>query len=337
MLIPVFADTHFGVRQDSKHFHNGNRRFFTEVVMPLIKQSGTGKAIHVGDVFHDRTKIDVNTIDQAKQYFFEPLQQMGIEVDVITGNHDLYYRDSNAVNTMQHVANEYDNFNVHSAAYTKHIVDGCSLLYVPWMMNSNKDAILKEINASAADYVFGHLELIGYQIGRTRVATHGYDPKLFERFKHVFSGHFHHRHSARNITYLGSCQQHTWDDVGAVRGFHFFDTDSGELTFVPNPYNMFERIAVGQLTTTNFSGRYVRVTHDADTKRSEIDAYVKKIEAAGAADVQVIAAVETSRPTEDDQISIDVEDAFDLIRSMDDDPQVIDMMQQLYEKAKLLA
>jgi hypothetical protein len=34
----------------------------------------------------------------------------------------------------------------------------------------------------------------------------------------------------------------TWADYNDQRGFHIFDTDTRELTFVPNPHKMFHKI-----------------------------------------------------------------------------------------------
>ena len=65
---------------------------------------------------------------------------------------------------------------------------------------------------------------------------------MFDRFDTVLSGHFHHKSSSGNITYLGNQYEITWADYNDPRGFHVFDTETRELTFVQNPNRMFHKI-----------------------------------------------------------------------------------------------
>ena len=70
----------------------------------------------------------------------------------------------------------------------------------------------------------------------------GFDPKIFEKFDTVCSGHFHHRSSNGNINYLGNPYELTWADFEDPRGFHIFDTDTRELDFIKNPFTIFSKI-----------------------------------------------------------------------------------------------
>ena len=38
------------------------------------------------------------------------------------------------------------------------------------------------------------------------------DPSIYKDFKQVFSGHYHHKSSRGNITYLGNPYQMFWND-----------------------------------------------------------------------------------------------------------------------------
>jgi DNA repair exonuclease SbcCD nuclease subunit len=88
-------------------------------------------------------------------------------------------------------------------------------------------------------------------MARGQMMDHGMDPKLFKRFKAVYTGHYHHKSSKGNIHYMGSPYEMTWADCGDVKGFHVLDTDTLELEFVPNPITLFERVV--------FSGKPVDV------------------------------------------------------------------------------
>ena len=97
----------------------------------------------------------------------------------------------------------------------------------------------------------------------------GLNRELFRRFDCVFSGHYHHRSSNDNITYLGNPYELTWQDYNDPRGFHLFDLDSRKLEFIVNPNVMFHRIIyddkeesiteINNKDLTKFTNTYVKV------------------------------------------------------------------------------
>jgi hypothetical protein len=56
------------------------------------------------------------------------------------------------------------------------------------------------------------------------------------------TGHFHHKSTDGQITYVGTPGEMTWADHNDARGFHTFDTATRELEFVENPYKMFYKL-----------------------------------------------------------------------------------------------
>lgn len=204
MKIAIITDTHFGVRQDSLQFHANMKLFYDNIFFPKIDED-IEKIIHVGDVYDNRRRIDVNTAKLSREYFFEPLKARGLYMDIIAGNHDLYKKETSEVNALREFLKySYPKLNIFTQATQ---ID--DLLYVPWINKDNRDHTLKTIQKSNAKIVFGHLELNGYNFSKVQVAQHGDDPLLFKKFEHVYSGHFHHRHTKNNITYLGAPTQHT--------------------------------------------------------------------------------------------------------------------------------
>ena len=71
---------------------------------------------------------------------------------------------------------------------------------------------------------------------------HGHESKLYQKFKRVFSGHYHTRSDDGKIFYLGNPYEMFWNDVNDTRGFHIFDTKTLKHTPVDNPYKMFYNI-----------------------------------------------------------------------------------------------
>jgi DNA repair exonuclease SbcCD nuclease subunit len=88
----------------------------------------------------------------------------------------------------------------------------------------------------------GHLELTGFTMHRGQISDHGMERIAFDKFDKVYSGHYHHRSTIGNVSYIGAFGEYTWHDYNDPRGFSLFDTGSRVLEFVQNPYRMF-RIA----------------------------------------------------------------------------------------------
>ena len=106
------------------------------------------------------------------------------------------------------------------------------------------------IKNAAAPILIGHLELDGYQVMRGIKHVGGMRSDIFDRYEKVFSGHFHCRQDNGNVYYLGNPYQITWSDYKDPRGFHIFDTESRELEFILNPYEMFHKIYYDDEKTT---------------------------------------------------------------------------------------
>lgn len=351
MKIAILADTHFGVRANNLRFHRNNREFFANIFFPTLVDRDIHNAIHVGDVFDERVKIDIHTIKQARQYFFEPLEKFDIHLEIIPGNHDLYWRERDDTSSLKEIVDQYKGINiVESVGFLKNLQHHRpytnEFLLIPWINQQNRNKsleIISEANKIGNVIAFGHLELVGYHMYRGQIAAKGDDPVIFNGFKHVYSGHYHHKNSAGNITYLGSNQQHTWADAGDRRGFHIFDTKTHEIEFIENPYDMFAYIDyVDQLDAQgkrdlpfNPDNMYIRVRPDTITKQTQMDAYVKRLTTAGAADVKVMQpklSVETAEQLSDYDLE-QVNDTVQIIRNSVDDVNTRTKMLDLYEKA----
>ena len=71
---------------------------------------------------------------------------------------------------------------------------------------------------------------------------HGLDKKMFHRFEKVISGHFHKKSDDGQIHYCGSQYEITWSDYKCPKGFHILDTETRELTRVPNPIRIHKKL-----------------------------------------------------------------------------------------------
>jgi 3',5'-cyclic AMP phosphodiesterase CpdA len=242
MRIALINDTHAGARGDSLIFNEFFFKFWENVFFPYLKKHNIKQICHLGDLVDRRKFINYVILNSWRKRFFDIMLEDGIEMDVIVGNHDVTYKNTNEINAMEELFDHYNNINVFTEPEEREY-DGLNIALVPWMNSSNYEQSIEFLKNTKAQVVFGHFDISGFEMDRGNVSHDGMDMKTFERFDTVLSGHFHHKSSKGNITYLGNQYEMTWMDYGDQRGFHVFDTETRELEFIPNPFHIFHRIS----------------------------------------------------------------------------------------------
>lgn len=240
MKIALLTDTHFGARNDSIHFDNFFRKFYDEVFFPYLEKHQIKTVFHLGDVFDRRKYVNFHTLQSCKKYFFEPLENNGIEMFVIPGNHDTYYKNTNEINSLNLLLKQYQNiYDVQHCEMMK--FGNQEFVFIPWLCAENYDETLEFIK-NHSGVCLGHFEISGFDMFRGATNQGGMDRNLLTHFDKVLTGHFHHRSTDDNVYYLGSPYEFIWSDFDDPRGFHIYDTDTGDLTFIENPNKIFHKI-----------------------------------------------------------------------------------------------
>ena len=243
--VAIITDQHFGARNDSIHFLDYYEQFYSTIFFPVLEEHGIDTVLILGDTFDRRKYVNFFTLKRAKEMFFDELAKRNIQVHMLAGNHDTYFKNTNDVNSVDLLLREYDNINVIDTPQTIHLkysdvnFDVCMM---PWICPENYENSLLELKNTNADICMGHFEIAGFAMHRGMPSLEGLNRELFRRFDRVFSGHYHHRSSSDNITYLGNPYELTWQDYNDTRGFHLFDLSTRELEFIPNTNVMFHRI-----------------------------------------------------------------------------------------------
>jgi DNA repair exonuclease SbcCD nuclease subunit len=239
--IALVTDTHFGARSDSIPFDNFFRRFYEEIFFPEIDKRGIKHVIHLGDCFDRRKYINFNTLSSCRNYFFDEIKKRNIELHMIVGNHDTFFKNTNDVNSPRLLLKDYE-FNVIDSPSELEFDDGSKIFMMPWICTDNYNQSMEAIKTTDAQVLFGHFEIAGFQMYKGHENDEGFDPKIFEKFDLVCSGHFHHRSSNGNINYLGNPYELTWADFEDPRGFHIFDSSERSLEFIQNPFSIFSKV-----------------------------------------------------------------------------------------------
>lgn len=311
MKILLITDQHFGVRNDNQAFINLYKKFYGEIVIPFIKAANIRQVIALGDTFDKRRSVNFMSLAEAKQMWFDPLDDLGVRMHMLVGNHDIYYKNTLRINAPRELLAEYSNIVIHDTPTTV-VFDGLSILLLPWICDDNRDRAFSEISNTDARICMGHLELNGFEAHPGHVMLNGMDASLFDKFDRVFSGHYHMKSSNKNITYLGNPYQLYWNDYGCKRGFHVFDTETLKLTFYRNPFEMFHKIHYndGMDVPDNIEGTFVKLIVENKGDYANFDYNVKLLQDTGIADLKIIEDLQIN--SEDAEV-LETEDTMTLL------------------------
>jgi DNA repair exonuclease SbcCD nuclease subunit len=291
MKIGIFTDTHYGAKKGSKHLHDYFELFYKNVFFPALEEHGVETVIHMGDAFDSRKSIDYQSLEWAKRVVFDPLKKY--QVHMIVGNHDCYFKNSNHVNSPELLLQDYSNIKTYSSP-TNTKICGIDMTLIPWICSENYDETLKVIRKSKSKIAMGHLELKGFRVNKHLVMDeHGADPKMFDKFDKVFSGHYHTRSDNGKIFYLGNPYEMYWNDVNDTRGFHIFDTETLEHTPIDNPYRLFYNIYYEDtpyqtFDSSEYVSKIVKVIVRKKSKQKDFERFIDKLYKIGIQDLKIV-------------------------------------------------
>ncbi len=98
MKICLLGDTHFGVRNDSKIFHNYYEKFYDGVLFPYLLANNIDTVIQLGDLFDRRKFINFVSLTESRRYFFDKLKFHKNHIQSLICNHDILYKHTMEVN-----------------------------------------------------------------------------------------------------------------------------------------------------------------------------------------------------------------------------------------------
>ena len=241
MKIAILGDTHFGARGDSSDFHIFFEKFYMNTFFPYLKENNIDTVFQLGDLFDRRKYINFNSLYRCRQYFFDLIAEYNIDFYTLLGNHDISYKNTLKVNSSELLLNEYKNVTVYSD-YAQVEFDGLKIDVIPWLCKENEKQLFEKMKTSDSQFCFGHFDIDGFEMYRGNVCLGGIPKDKFQKYDTVLTGHFHHRSTNGNITYVGTPCEMMWSDYNDVKGFHILDTETREMEFIENPYQMFYRI-----------------------------------------------------------------------------------------------
>jgi len=215
-VVLLLTDTHLGLYKSSDLWHDVTINLFKEVVDTALSRE-IQTIIHLGDFFNERKSTNNKTLEVA--YEIAEILKTIPDTYIITGNHDIYYK--NKLNPS--ALTMFKNFkHIHIVTEPCTLLDD-SICMIPWG---------QEIPESVTEkYCLGHFEINNFFMNsKAKCDKAKLNASDFSSFDHVYSGHFHTPSTQGNITYLGSPFQQSFHDVGSSRGYYIFD--KGDLEFI---------------------------------------------------------------------------------------------------------
>lgn len=339
MKILLITDQHFGARNDSQVYIDKYKKFYSETVLPYIDKNKITNVIALGDTFDRRKTINFNSLQAAKDMWFDPLRDRGVDMHMLVGNHDIYYKNTLRISSPQLLLGDYDNITVVDNP-TELRVGDLDILLLPWICDDNRKQSMDLIGSSDASVCLGHLELNSFEPIPGYTMDHGDDPNMFSKFDLVCSGHFHHRSTKTNITYLGNPYQMFWNDYGCDRGFHVLNTKTKKLSFVKNPNVMFHKIYYrdSETATINYEqlkGSYVKLIVEKKEDQILFDKTLRQINNSDIADLKIIE--DTFVHLDDVDDTLEQEDTLTMLQNcvqeIDNKDEVFGILKSLYVEA----
>lgn len=234
--ILLIGDTHLGLGYPNSvdKWFKVHQEYFQNFLLSLLKKELTKDdiIIHLGDLFDNRSVVPINILNYA-QNLLEEMAKI-CPVHIIIGNHDLYTKATNDINTVK-LYKYIPNVTVYEEP-TKIEFMGKSILMLPWV-EKRKDQIDILKKFSGCDYLFCHSDLNGAKMHLSSVAHKNLDKidvEEFSGYKKVFSGHIHINQVSKNFTFVGNLFEMDRNDLGNQKGIFIIDPIDESERFIKN-------------------------------------------------------------------------------------------------------
>lgn len=223
--VAMMTDIHFG-RQNNSETHNQDCINFISWFCEQVKADKEIDCIFfLGDWHEHRAAINGMTLHYS-QMGANMLNELGLPVYFVVGNHDLYFRNTRDIFTTV-IFDKLENFVLVDEPV---ILEQNSCVIAPFLFEHEYPEFFTK--HSKYKVFAGHFEFKGFVLtGETAIKEDGPDPEEYTKPKKIFSGHFHRRQSKKNIHYIGNTFPADFSDANDnERGMaiYEFDTDTVE-------------------------------------------------------------------------------------------------------------
>ncbi len=330
----LITDLHFG-NQNNNIQHNINLQEFGEYVAKHPHLAKVKDLYVLGDVFHQRDKLDVYTINAALAFF--DLLSRRFDIKCIVGNHDMYYRDRRDVHSVKVLSPYVDIIEDYTRVGDHALTAWCT-------SGEEYDELVNKTKKDKVKALFGHFEFSNFKMNDHYVMEHGQTHKSLQHIPRVFTGHYHMRQVKDNVTYVGTPFPFDFNDANDTeRGFALV-MDEGQA------FSNYDRVKVLSMTHKEFlcstdkadDNTTIRVVIDEEIDQDAMDELKDKMESGGFRDarIQYKAPKDAELEAYDATDLVDAEDVADIdslvkgmLSSMEDSNFDKDLLVGMYQKS----
>lgn len=297
--IILLGDVHVGCHNASLVHHSSMSKFFVNF-FEYIDKYQIRDIVQLGDLFDVRKHINTWSLNWFRTNILNPIRDRNIHMTVLLGNHDIFYRESLQVSSVEEVLEPYKKWFTVVKEPTEHSFCNNSLnfLLVPWVCKENTDTVADAITKSKSAYCAGHFEFDGFELFRGHVAKTNYKHDSYKKFTKVFSGHYHHMNTRDNVIYTGTPYELTWQDCNTTKGFFTLDTE-GNMEMIENCHTMYTRLSYSEsetISSERITDHYVRFVIDQQITAKEREAALDKLQSMQPYSLKVIESTTAPAP-----------------------------------------
>jgi DNA repair exonuclease SbcCD nuclease subunit len=230
------TDTHLGVRNNSNEWIDQTREYFFDWFFPLVRKNYQpgDVLIHLGDFFDSRQSINLKVLNLGIS-IAEELSSIFIDgVYVIIGNHDIFGKNTNDVNSLKSIK-WIPGINIFEDPVTIKLMNKYFFL-MPWRKDHSAEAETLDY-IEPLDVLCCHADIRGLKFNKYVNVESGAEIDKFKKFTKVYSGHIHYAQKQDNITMLGSPYELTRSDMDNQKSITLLDlSDMNEIVY-PNTFS----------------------------------------------------------------------------------------------------
>lgn len=288
MKLAIFSDLHAHNHQQfatvNKDGRNSRLMDCVNIIYQVadaVRDYECDGVVFVGDLFHSRTKIDVDVLDETCCAFEHLVGTTKKPVFMLRGNHDTL--DESATADSLSVFDGWPDITVVRNPMIQEMM-GVHLWMVPWM--SDPRPYFQQIENEHRQRFRGYSEPAvlflhqavseGAVSGERRVAAKlSINDIPCHLFGDVIAGDYHKfQLIPPNFMYCGSPLQLTAGEAGDAKYIHILDTDSGDITHIETgapKFHLFENpkllhTAINNGLSVDLKRDFVRCLFNSDTE-----------------------------------------------------------------------
>jgi DNA repair exonuclease SbcCD nuclease subunit len=249
-------------------------------VFLTAEENNIENIIFLGDLFHDRQKIDVLTYQKTFEVFEKYLLRNKFSTYLLLGNHDLWHNqkcDISSVNPLRNlpgvtVVNEpcvkviSKNYLFGFLPYTHNPIEDLKKVEKEWKI------ICKEKNINPPKRMGGHIAVDG-ATWNVKYGTHAevaiehdgdmikVGPDIFKGWSKVFLGHYHAQQKlSDNVEYIGSPLQLSFGEAFQEKHIAIYNFENDKCDYIKNEFSPKHYILnEDELDNYNLEGNFIRL------------------------------------------------------------------------------